>query len=474
MKRVAIVGGGIAGLAAAYELKQAAAGGAAVSVSLYEAASRAGGLMETLRRDGFTVECGPDGWVSEKPWARELAVELGLAGEMIGSQDVQRVTYIATHGTLTPMPQGMRLMVPGDLQAALHSALFSATAKQAMAAEPARAEELRATALDAAPDRRDESVRDFTVRHFGAEVADTVAAPLLAGVFGGDIAQLSARAVIPQLVALEQEHGSLILGLQRSSRKHRSGPIFTSLRHGLGMLVERLQATLPEETLHCASPVERLQPAARGWMIQTPGAAPEHFDGVIVALPARHAAALLAPVDAVIPSLMPQSFSSAIVVALAFSQEADLRLPSGFGFLVPQSGPPSSGSALLACTFLHQKYPHRAPDGAALLRAFFGGPAAEALLLASDAHLEHLAVRSLEPLLGPLPTRLFTIIRRWPDSLPLYPVGHLDRVAELEMRIRKLSGLRVTGSLLRGVGLPDVIHQSRTAARTLLEELSGA
>lgn len=474
MKQIAVVGGGIAGLSAAYALQKAAVNGAPVGFTLFEASPRLGGLMETTRRDGFTVEGGPDGWVSEKPWARELAVELGMADAIVESLDAARVTYIARDGALTAMPKGMRMMVPGDLQSAMESPLFSAAAKQAMAAEPERAQELRLSALAGATGRSDESVREFTVRHFGAEVADTVAAPLLAGVFGGDISRLSVRSVMPRFVALEQEYGSLILGLQRTARKPSAErSIFSSLRDGLGSLADALTAQLPGPAIHCGSPVHRLERTAAGWKIHARGMESADFDGVIAALPARHAAPLLAPVDAAIPRLMPDAFSSAIVVALAFAPAASLQLPPGFGFLVPQHGGSSQRSALLACTFLHQKYPHRAPAGGALLRAFFGGPGASALLREDDATLEALAMQSLEEFLGPMPPRLFTLVRRWPDSLPLYPVGHLERVDELETRIARLPGLRVTGSLLRGVGLPDVIHQSRNAAASLVLELAG-
>ena len=475
MRRVAVVGGGIAGLSAAYQLHHAGAAGMPIRFTLFEASPRLGGIIETTRRAGFTIEGGPDGWVSEKPWARELAAELGLADAIVGSLDAERVTYIATEGALTAMPKGMRMMVPGDLQAAMDSTLFTDAAKQAMAAEPARAEELRRSALARATDRLDESVRDFTVRHFGAEVADTVAAPLLAGVFGGDISHLSVRSVMPHFIALEQEHGSLILGLQRTVRSGgKHGSIFSSLREGLGSLVEHLAARLPAPAMHCEAPVTGLERTHAGWKLYRRGADAEEFDGVIAALPAPHAARLLARVDAGLPPLMPQTFSSAIVVALAFAPGASLRIPPGFGFLVPQSGRSADKGALLACTFLHQKYPHRAPEGGALLRAFFGGPSAASLLPETDEALERLAVDSLAEFLGPIPPRQFTVVRRWPDSLPLYPVGHLERIDRLEARVAQIPGLRITGSLLRGVGLPDVIHQSRDAAQSLAQELSGA
>src|ERR1019366_6699074 len=221
MRRIAIIGGGIAGLTAAYEIACQSRAGAPVEAVLFESSNRLGGVIETVCEGGFTVECGPDGWVSAKPWARELAIQLGLADDLIPSNDASRKTWILLDkhllgtpadpaGRLVPMPDGFNMMVPRDLNALDHSPLFSDAAIAAYRAEPARAAELRA----AAPPQ-DESVADFTLRHFGPEDLDRVAAPLLSGVFGGDVRRLSVRAVMPAFVAMEREHGSLIVALQR-------------------------------------------------------------------------------------------------------------------------------------------------------------------------------------------------------------------------------------------------------------------
>jgi oxygen-dependent protoporphyrinogen oxidase len=213
MKRIAIVGGGIAGLAAAYELEKRRRSGAAVDWQLYEAGHRLGGIVETTRHGEFVLEGGPDGWVSEKPWARELGIELGLESELIASNDAIRKTYILIDGQLRPMPDRMRMMVPEDLAALEASTLFSATARQAYAHELASAESLRTSAPS-----HDESVASFVRRHFGEEVLTKIGAPLLSGVFGGDVARLSVRAVMPAFVAMEREHGSLIAGLQAKAK----------------------------------------------------------------------------------------------------------------------------------------------------------------------------------------------------------------------------------------------------------------
>ncbi len=480
MKRIAIAGGGIAGLSAAYELAHTQIGSVPCDFTLFEAASRLGGIVETERRAGFVVECGPDSWVSEKPAARALAVELGLEDALISSNDRWRKTYLAQGRTLTPLPDGMRMMVPSNWAALLESPLLSWQAKLAYLREPKMAAELQATARETSNTAQDESVYDFVCRHFGVEATETFAAPLLAGVFGGDIRQLSARAVLPIFIHLERTHGSLILGLQARLRAASTGaPIFTSLRDGLGILVERMESAIPAAALRRNTSVRSIEPAGKRWRVraESNGAlAEEIFDSVIVAVPAHAAVPLLAPLDAEMLTLLPQQASSAIVVALAFSaaNAASMRIPRGFGFLVPQNHfalreagtlPEQAQRALLACTFVDQKFPHRAPPGAILLRAFFGGPLAPSLLGESDATLSTLALQSLGTLLGKLPEPEFAVVRRWPQSLPQYAVGHLQRMEQLEERVARWPGLHLIGNAYHGVGLPDLIAVGRAAAR---------
>ncbi len=491
MKRIAIIGGGISGISAAYELARHQHAGAPVEFTLFEATDRLGGIVETKHIDEFVIECGPDSWVSEKPWARDLAVELGLESELIFSQDEHRRTYLAEGGTLQPLPGGMRMIVPIDWTGVLDSPLFSEQAKLDYLREPQIADELKSTALDTLS-LRDESVRDFVVRHFGAEVADTIAAPLLAGVFGGDIAALSARAVLPAYVALEREHGSLILGLQqRNSAGTSALPIFTSLRRGLANLIEAIEFQIPRENIRRRCVVEAIEHRNGRWQIRevsTKPDQPEQFDAVLIATPAKSAARLLSPLNPHMAGLLPERSSSAIVLAFAFSAEQarSFHIPEGFGFLVPQHSQTELNSrsldeieatarqALLACTFVDQKFPYRAPAGAVLLRAFFGGNAAPALLGEDDATLHRVALASLEHIIGRLPEPAITVIRRWPDSLPLYMVGHLNRIAELDFCAAQFPFMRLIGNAYRSVGLPDLIREGRSAAREMIEKLTSA
>lgn len=497
MRRIAIIGAGIAGLTAAYELARLARGGAPVEAVLFESTHRLGGLIETVREGGFTIECGPDAWVTAKPWARELAVELGLESELVHSDDATRKTHIFLttpdhpSGRLVPMPDGLTMMVPAGYEAlaALDSSdsspLFTQAAIAAYRAEPARAEELRASTP-----AHDESVADFTLRHFGPEVLDRVAAPLLSGVFGGDVRRLSVRAVMPAFVEMERTHGSLIAALQEQ-RANASGepqPIFTTLRSGLGALVDRLAAAIPAHWLRRGTRVTSLQRHLSAetppWTVHTATAGKhygsETFDAVLLATPLDTTRSLLSSLDDVAGRLLPAETSSAVLVAFAYADAARFPLPPGFGFLVPahhadaeQASDPRA-STLLACTFVDQKFQHRVPPGGRLVRAFFGGPVASRIAncnndeVAAIARMElarilHTAAPVASHALAPPP--VLTVVRRWPNSLPQYAVGHLDRVAELESRLHALAGLAILGNALRGVGIPDLIREARAAAR---------
>jgi protoporphyrinogen/coproporphyrinogen III oxidase len=463
MKRVAIVGGGVAGLAAAYELARAVRGGAEVQAVLFEASTRLGGIVETVREGGFVIECGPDAWVTEKPWARELAEELGLGDEVIASKDAGRKTYVLVEKKLRAMPDGMRMMVPADLDAldAVEDGaggLFSAEAKRSYREELERAGELRAGAP-----MEDESVAVFVRRHFGEEVLAKIGAPLLSGMLGGDVEKLSVRAVLAPFVAMEREHGSLIAGLQARAAAvegKAKAAIFTTLRSGLGTLVDRMTAAIPEDWIRMADAVRFVSYGDEGWLVGTARGV-ERFDGVMMAAPVDEARALLGPVDGRAAELMEMDASSAVVVGFGFPDAAQFAVPQGFGFLVP----PGSDSLLLACTFMDQKFDDRVPQGGRLVRAFFGGAAAERLMRCGNDEIAVVARMELARVLGPLPDPQMTVVRRWPRSLPQYGVGHLERMAELMDRVKGLEGLWLLGNGYRGVGLPDLVRDSRAAAR---------
>lgn len=465
--RIAIVGGGISGVATAYELARRDRS----EFVLYEASPRLGGIVETVRQDGFVIECGPDSWVAEKPWARELAVELGLEDEIIPSQDHRRRTYLLHGESLVPMPDGMRMMVPADLESIADSPLFSEQARQAYRGEPARAEELKAFALGR-QDGEDESIASFVERHFGEEATAKIAAPLLAGVFGGDIRQLSAAAVMAPFVKMEREYGSLILALQANRRRREAAPsVFTTVKSGLQSLIDGMTLAIPPTAIRRNEPVLSVVPNAGSWQVATPAGIAE-FDAVVLSTPIHLARKLVAPWHEELQQLLDIEATSSVVAAFAFdeAQSASFRVPEGFGFLVPQSTEPSpleTEPPLLACTFVDQKFPDRAPAGCVLLRAFYGGRSAPEILGQPDEAIAALARRQLARILGELPEPKISLVRRWPHSLPQYTVGHHVRVARIETLVREVDGLSLIGNALRGVGLPDLVRQGRSLAAEL-------
>lgn len=490
MRRIAIVGGGIAGITAAYELELARKRGADIDWQLYEASNRLGGTIETTRRvtvnGDFILEGGPDGWVTEKPWARELAVELGLEASLISSNDATRKTYIAIDNHLLPMPDRMRMMVPEDLSTLEDSPLFTPEARAAYAAELKRAEDLKSTVPEA-----DESVSNFIRRHFGNEVLTKIGAPLLSGVFGGDVGRLSVRSVMPAFVAMEQEHGSLIVALQVKAKTRGIRPqqaIFTSLRNGLGSFVEAIVSTLPTERVHLNQPALSIKREGNTWCLRTstpswrgsPGKSKRHVHHIFLATPVDTTRMLLEPRYPETASLIPQNASSAVLAAFCWPAEtaAMFSVPEGFGFLVPPLNDESDDPhhQLLAATFVNQKFPHRTPPGARVVRVFFGGASADALAPKPDEIVAAEAISQLKKILQthtqtaiPAPDSELTTVRRWPRSLPQYEVGHLERMAELDQRIATLGGLTLLGNGYRGVGLPDLIRDARGTVRSLIE-----
>ncbi len=461
-RSIAIVGGGIAGLSAAYQLRLRQQAGSSFSFTLIEASERLGGIVETHREDGFVMECGPDGWVTEKPWARELAEELGLAGDLIASNDETRVTWVLQRGKLVQVPDGMRMMVPERLDALHGSPLFSPAALSAYAAEPGRAEDLKASARP-----HDESIASFVERHFGGEVLRVLAAPLLGGVFGGDVQRLSVRAVMQPFVQMERDHGSLILALQTRTAQGGTAPrqsTFTSLRDGMETLTERLVATIPSSAIQMNTRVSAMQRMANGWLLSCSTGGETAFDHVLLATPVKQTRNLLRATGEHVSELLNLPASSAVIVAFAFTSTDAPAFPKGFGFLVPEG----EGSPLLAATFADQKFPGRVPEGGKLVRAYFGGASADALMPSTDAEIAALALRELTNVLGALPSPHTTVVRRWPDALPQYEVGHIERMQELDRRVDAIGALHLLGNAYRGVGLPDLIRDARAAARTMI------
>ncbi|MGO9325531.1 MAG: protoporphyrinogen oxidase [Terracidiphilus sp.] len=469
--RVAIVGGGIAGLAAAYELEKVGAAGTSVDYVLYEERARLGGSLASEIVNGAVLERGPDSFLTEKPAAAELCRELGLGGELLPSNDAARKTYIVVRNRLVALPDGLMFLVPTKLVPTALTRLFGLRTKLRMGLEllhPPR------------PGGGDESVAALVRRHFGQEAVDRLADPLLSGIYGGDAEQLSAQTVLPRLVEMETKYGSLTRGMlaahkrMRDAAKKSSGPkreapaIFTALRGGMSQLVDAVVSRINPASLRTGTPVSAIRKMGSGWIVEAGGAA-ETYDALIMAAPAWAAGDLLKPVDAVLRSeLAGIPYSSSITLNLVYDEAKIGDLPEGFGFLVPAV----EDRAMLACTFVHRKFLGRTPPGKAVFRAFLGGMNREALLAESDEALVMTVRREMCEILG---AKTFSAdvkpehaqVSRWRRAMAQYAVGHKARMQRIGARVAELPGLRLVGNAYDGIGVPDCIRLGRQAAREL-------
>jgi protoporphyrinogen/coproporphyrinogen III oxidase len=466
MTRIAIVGGGISGLSAAFEVEQCRRAGDDVQYVLYESSSRLGGVLRTEVIDGCVVEAGPDSFVSEKPWASDLCRLIGIGDQLIGSNDSDRKTYILTRGRLVEMPDGLMFMVPTKILPTGLSPLFSWKTKILMAKElflPPRAVD------------HDESVADFVDRHYGREMVDRLADPLLSGIYGGESANLSVRAVLQRFAEMERTHGSLGRAMLAARKKMRSAPrkaaspLFTSLKSGMQSLAETVVSHLNRASLVTNTTVTSVQPSADGWTVFG-GAQPERFDAVIIALPRTAAASILRDAS---PDLTTElaaiQYSSSITVGLAYDLKVRQALPPGFGFLVPRS----EGKRLLAATFVHNKFPQRAPEDRALLRCFFAGSNAEQVWNLSDNQIIDVVREELQQILGPhiIGLRydpLFARVYKWKSAMAQYGVGHLEQLKRIEGLRKALPRLALAGNGYGGIGVPDCVRSGREAVKELL------
>ena len=463
MKRIAIIGGGISGLSAAYQLEKARASGTPLEYTLFESSSRLGGSLCSERVEECLVEAGPDSFLTEKPWAAMLCKELGLGDQIIGSNDAQRKTYIVVHGKLIAMPDGLMFMVPTKLVPTALSPLFSWNTKVRMAQEllhPPR------------PMTGDETVGELVERHFGSEVVDRLADPLLSGVYGGDANKLSARAVLPRFVEMEEKYGSLSRAMLAAHKKmaavaksQPARPVFSSLKDGMQQLVDAITSRLDPQAVRLRTRVRNVYRPNGGWRVAIEMGDDEYYDAVVLATPANVAGALLEAVDAKLASdLHGISYSSSVTVTLGYYMDQLKHLPPGFGFLVPRS----EGTRMLACTFVHNKFPHRAPADRGILRCFLGGARDEAVLSMSDDELLRTVRDELSRIVKLQERPLFSRVYRWRGAMAQYESGHIARVERIEKRVADIPGLAIAGNAFHGIGVPDCIRSGQQAAAALL------
>ena len=490
---VLVAGAGISGLSACYTLLH---GRTDLDLCVVESRTRPGGNIQTLRHNGYLIDAGPDSFLRTKPDAAQLCRELGLGDDLIVPSAEGRRVLIAHRGQLLPMPAGMALAVPTRVGPMLKTPLLSLPGKARILGDLFISKPNQAS--------RDESVASFLNRHFGREATEQLAGPLLGGIFAGDIEELSIQSTFPQLVELENRYGSLIRALFSAERaravKANNGQAkrlgaalddpfyppdlidfvkwlyrqgrqpdspFQSLRGGMGQLVDRLVAQLPENSLMLGVSIVRLERHAGGrWRAHFSNGLALDFDAIILCLPA-HAAATVIPDPVLAEELAAVTYVSTATVFFALTTAQLPRSLDASGYIVPRN----EGRAL-ASTWVSTKWEGRAPVSRSLIRVFLGGAREPELVAqASDAELAELARDEIERMIGPIgnPHGVWTFKHVRTNPQPV--VGHGARLARIESRLADMPGLYFSSSAFGGVGIPDCIRRAQAAARNILSQL---
>ncbi len=472
MHRVVVIGAGITGLAAAHRMRELAAEREfRLEVIVLDRAAHIGGPLATMRRDGFTIETGADSFLTEKPQAAELARRLGLGDELIPTREEFRRTRVVHNGRLVDIPDGFSLMAPSRLGPVMRSDLFSPLGKLRIALEPL---------VPKRKDRRDESLAAFVTRRLGREVLDRVAQPLAGGIYTADPSRLSIAATTPRFVEMEQRHGSVIRGLRAAERARPAAgtktagtsgarwTLFATLRNGIGALPDALASSLGK-CVRLGVEVKQILPRADGCTIVTESGEEISADAAICAAPAYAAARMIRAADPHLADLLGAiSYASAATVNLAFRESDFPAPPNSFGFVVPII----ERRRIIAGSFTSLKFENRAPAGMILARVFIGGQLQTAMMQLDDDAMVAAARDEFRDLLGVTAAPRFAIVRRWPDSMPQYEVGHLDRTAEIERAAAAIPRFALAGAAFRGVGIPDCVRGGEQAAAAILDLLA--
>lgn len=473
MKRVLIVGGGITGLVTAFYLqKRSREIGFPIQYTLVESDSRFGGKIITKTIDDFVIEGGPDSFVTTKPWGTQLCQDLGLENQIIPTNDHKRNIFILNKGKLTPFPGGYRLTVPTEFTPFIRSSLISPLGKLRMGLD---------LVLPARKEKGDESLASFIRRRLGQEALDKIGGPLMAGIYVADPERLSLQSTFPQFIELEQQHGSLIRAMRQARKRsspqpdnHKPQAMFTSLRQGMNDLVNRLVSQLDGD-LYSDCRVIRLRPqTGGGYELLLKGSKENRYlvaDVVVLATPAYIAAELLEPMESQLSKLLSNiRYVSTATISLGY-RRADVANQhdfDGFGFLIPKP----EKRQILACTWSSTKFEYRAPKDSVLLRIFVGGEEQEHLVHLPDDELATLAQCEIAATMGVTARPIACEIFRWVNGNPQYDVGHLDRVAQIELLAGNLPGLYLAGSAYRGIGIPDCIKSAMTTVDQIIDQLN--
>lgn len=467
---VAVVGGGISGLSAAFYLQERAPH---LELTLLEAAPRLGGILQTTRRDGWLIEHAADMFTTRDPWAVELCRRLGLADDLLGTDPAYRQAYVVRRGRPQPVPAGFTLLAPGRLWPLVTTPILSPWGKLRLAAE---------WFIRPRHDPADESLESFVVRRFGREAFDRLIQPLIGGIYTADPSRLSMQATLPQFVDLERRHGSLIRALWQGEAA-RPGPggqavadrtasgarygLFVAPRGGMQQLVDALAARLPPQSVRLATAVQRIA-GGPPWTLTLASGEVAQFDALVLATPAPVSAQLLAGVDRELAELVGGIPHAGCAVVVLGIERQQLRRPvQGFGIVVPAI----ERRQILAISLGSLKFPGRAPEGKLLVRVFLGGAMQPELLALPDETLQQIAVDELRAILGLSGQPLWSEVLRWEGKMPQYHVGHCQRVEAIQRRAAQLPAFALAGNAFEGVGIPLCIRSGQRAAQRILEML---
>ena len=458
MKRIAIIGSGISGLSAAFALEKERTHGTQLEYVIFESSDRFGGVIRTETVDGCLIEAGPDSFLTEKPWAADVCRQLGLGDQLIGSNDAERKTYMLVNGRLLSVPDGLMFMVPTRLLATFFSPLFSWRTKLQI---------VREWFYRPIENHSDTTVSEFVQRHYGREMVERVADPLLSGVYGGSADELSMQSVLPRFVAMESSHGSLgkaMVATRRLQSMMDPKPLFTSLKNGMQQMIDALVASIPPAARRLNSRVEAVKPESGKWLVVSRGRT-EEFDAVIVSVPGYAAASCLKLANGELAAeLSAIRYSSSVTVALGYDERVRGALPPGFGFLVPRS----ENRRTIAATFVHNKFPHRTPANRALIRCFLGGTRDDAIMQSTEADIQEIVRTEIKQIVGIRTEPLFMRTHKWSGAMAQYDVGHSSRTTRIREILVQTPGLALAGNAYGGIGVPDCVRSGLEAATNVL------
>lgn len=456
---IAVIGGGISGLAAAHRLIELDTGH---PILLFESAARLGGVLQTVRQDGYLIEASADNFITKLPYAEQLAQRVGLAGELLPTEPSLRRALVASGGRVVPVPEAFVLMAAGRVRPILSTPVLSWPGKLRLFCEPFVARRTEPS---------DESVADFARRRLGDETFRRLVQPLVAGIYTADPEKLSMQATMPQFVERERKYGSLWRARRAEATGGDSGArysAFVAPRQGMSQLVDAVAQQLPAGAIQLNSPIASVEPSGPTWRLAHGDGRRTKAAAVVVAAPAPAAGRIVQPHAPKLASQLnaiQQAGASIVVLGVRRSQVK--QAIRGFGFVVPQV----ERRQIIAASFGSLKFPGRAPDDRLLIRVFVGGALQPDLALLPDDRLVELAFAELAQLVGlegpPELTRVF----RWPAAMPQYHVGHLDRIARIESLVADQPGLELAGNAYHGVGIPQCVHSGESAAERVAEYL---